>query len=106
MDAVDNFCELQMLFIHVNYNLLGQPVNYSVIPSENCRFGFKDDTCKEINHIAIHPDWAKYDVDTKSELVTISASAITTDDETITVTTLNTIAILLSIFFIFLTFMY
>lgn len=64
-DVVDNFCELQMFFIHINYNLLGQPVNYTVIPSENCRFGYKDDTCKEIDHIAIHPDWAKYDVDTK-----------------------------------------
>lgn len=55
-EAVDNFCELQMVFIHINYNLLGEPVNYSVIPSENCRFGFSDDTCKEINHIAIHND--------------------------------------------------
>ena len=43
--------------IHVNYNMLGEPVSFFHVPFENCRLCEPDDS-GYIGKIAVHPDWS------------------------------------------------
>ena len=42
--------------VHINYNILGEPVSYAHIPFENCRLT-EPDEYGHIHKIAVHPDW-------------------------------------------------
>ena len=43
--------------LHVNYNVLGEIVELSHVPFENCRLEESDEEGR-VSHIAVHPDWS------------------------------------------------
>lgn len=56
--------------IHVNYNIIGEPVSWSHVPFENCRLSIADDI-NYVGKIAVFNDWGREKSGTKINTETI-----------------------------------